>query len=263
MNGKMTFEIAETQPALKRPGRRRGRGVVLGIVIVMLGAAAWLAYHKSTPPTPGVQWLTSAEFNQVNRAGPLTMMKWRLMRLLGPFGNVFRSKTNIKIDVRVMGAPSGTRGYEPGEPAASRKDAVLAWILAADQMKSPQSSLGFAPASDSSCRILTGDGTQATLYQGAMVSVHGTNVPLGLSVSVLPKTAEEGVSLLLSTSLLELAQQTNGGGQIETNFALACRAFIPDDRILLLATEEPKRHKVFYLAVSVAAMDAAGKPIKR
>ena len=263
----MDSQAAETQQASRCPKSRGHKALWLVAVVgaVLLGAVHVL--HRSTPEDRSLKWLTPAEIVRANRAGPITQLEWKLLRVIGPLGNIFRSQTiNIGLDVTYISlASEWARQFTPAGFAATNIDRVSAWILTKDEVADCIRRLqtSQSPASVSECRIITGDGGQARLYQGGARVIGGTNIPIGLTIDVLPKIETGSLKLVLAaTSIDAVESRHQGSPEVRTNLAAACQSFIPNDGALMLARTDPEEGRAYWLIIRAAAVDAKGKPRK-
>ncbi len=217
-----------------------------------------------------MKWMTHQEMTRITRGGPLTRLKWKLLRLLGPLGRFFTaSKTQIWLDFKFISLTPGAAG-EGGlpSPVSTNADGSAAWVIANKELGPLEHTLKKRPSGPRSAvggsRITTYDGGQATLYMGS-ARVVGTNVPAGQMVDVLPKTANGAIRLLVGvTSVDEAAPPPEGSGGIKTNISVACQSFIPNNGGLVLAGKEMKAGggRVYWVIIHVLAVDAKGRPLK-
>ena len=252
--------------------RKPARSVLLWVVVVLcLGVFGILTISRlRAHEDRRLKWMTQQEMTLIARGGRLTQLKWKLLTLLGPLQQrIFPvSKTLVHLDFKFISLKSGATawaGLLP--PTSTNADGSVAWVMAHEELGPFEHTLTANKAVQllSSPGIITYDGGQATLHQGSTVRVGSTNIPCGLTVDVLPKTATGAIRLLLGVSSIDQAlPQFDGNGPITTNISAACQSFIPNNGGLVLTGKEqrPGGGRACWVIVHVIAVDAKGRPLR-
>jgi hypothetical protein len=258
---------SETPPTPAAPSRRRALLYFLAISASLLVILVVL-FLVFASPNEQFTWLTPAQMAQATHAGPLTQLKYKLIRLAGPLMRFYHShRPNILISSNILKTSSPTAPAGLGPPFITNSSGMSAWIL------SPAELLSFRQAlktnSDmtmlTSPRIMTtsGSSTRAMLGQSISFSPGGiTNI--GITLDTSPTAAASSVKLLLGASSTELAGQSVTNG-IKTNFSAACRVVLPDAGALVMncRNADSSNPTNYWLIVSPVLVDATGKPIKK
>src|SRR2546426_899254 len=104
----------DEQQAARPPKSRRRVLLWLGSVLCIGLLAVLAASHLRTPAAPAIKWLTAAERTRMTRDGPITQLKWKLLRIVGPLARVFhRSKTQIRLEVKLISLAPEAAGQIP------------------------------------------------------------------------------------------------------------------------------------------------------
>ena len=217
---------------------------------------------------PKFAWLTPAQAVQANRPGPLTQLKYRLIRLAGPLMRYFPShRPQVAIssshfcDPRQAGAKT-----TPDASGIPNADGAHAWILSPAELFSYQQRLR-ANADVSvlfSPRIMTSSGVQTRSSIGQLVPGYYTNV--GITLDVVPTVSGDSVNLLVNATDTQVAGPVMvSGTAVETNLSAVCRARIPNGGGLVVICRKTgvPGGTNRWLIISPMLVDATGKPIKK
>ena len=109
---------SETPPAAVVPTRRRvlRRFLVAGVSLLVVLVVLVLVFAS---PNPQFVWLTPAQMTQASHPGPLTHLKYKLIRLAGPlmrFYHSHRPNVHIAVNVFIASPPSPVKPI-PTPPA--------------------------------------------------------------------------------------------------------------------------------------------------
>ncbi len=261
---------SETPPAAAVPTRRRALRRFL-IVIVSLLVVLVVLFFVFASPNPQFAWMTPVQMAQASRPGPLTQLKYKVMRLAGPLMRFYHShRPNIHIAANVFTASSIAGQIDPAAPGLTNADGTRAWILPSQELSVFQQRLktNSGVRFVSGMNIQTGDGMGAEVATGSRFSVNaatGAWTNIGTSIDALPKTSAGSINLLIHASSTELSGvSTTNGPAIKTNFSAACRVLLPDAGALVLncRNADPSNPTNYWLIVSPVLVDATGKPVK-
>jgi hypothetical protein len=250
---------------------------ILGLFLVILALVLVLVLPEGS--NRQFTWMTSEQITQAMTPGPLTILSYRVQRMLGPLMRYYHStRPNIVITSEfVTASPDEAGEFGLGAPAATNANGLCVWILSSKQMASFSKALKTRSVI-SILRIQTADGTQAAISMGlgnpnpmpTLRLSRGQSTPAAPSVGrtgidILPKISADGVNLLLSAISAEADPQTTpGSAGIRTNFFAACRVLVPDAGGLVLDCGDSGggSETNYWLIVSPVLVDARGMPIK-
>ena len=258
---------SETPPATVASIRRRAllRFLAVSISLLVILVVLFLVFAS---PNEQFTWLTPAQMAQATHPGPLTQLKYKLIRLAGPLMRYYhRNRPNILIASNILKTSSPAALAGLGPPVITNASGMSAWIL------SPAELLSFRQAlktnSDvtmlSSPRIQTASGGSARAMMGQSISFSpGGITNIGIALDTVATASSSSVKLLLGASSTELAGQSITNG-IKTNFSAACRVVLPDAGALVIncRNADPSNPTNYWLIVSPVLIDATGKPIKK
>src|SRR5204863_6401263 len=113
-------------PSPIRKGRRYFGLLGLGLIlIVLIFLSAWLGGRNTDRQ---LIWINPSQL--ASRPGPLTIVKYKVVNLMGPFLRGFLKRPiQMEIDSRLMTVSSGSfSGSDLGPPTATSSNGVRAWI---------------------------------------------------------------------------------------------------------------------------------------
>jgi hypothetical protein len=215
-------------------------------------------------------WLTPTEMTKAQQPGPLTRLKYQVLRLTGPLGRWLpRNPTSVLIDSQFIAASANAAPIsELQVPPMTNAKGQRAWVISADSLKHLREGLKDRPGILvlSRPRIQTADGGEAGILIGGSVLVGSNSIPVGLSVNVQPKVTGDAFQLLLGITASEAVTAPEAGAdRVRTNFAMACRALVPNAGALVLQGAKPTEPNAtnYWFIISSVVVDAKGKPITR
>jgi hypothetical protein len=238
-------------------------GTVAGIVLLAI-----LVRHVSRErdTVKGFTWVTPSELAQHLQMGPFTRLKFRILRLPGPFWRWYmKGREHILIETRLLVLPRGApEQVELPSECQTNENGVRAWRLAAKQLTSLKQQLKNLPGVSvaNSLSLTTFDGGLAQISDGTPGPK--TNSPfIGLTIDALPKVIGRSFSLLLGATSTHgdvLPDGTIVGAT--TNLTAACKVLISNGGGLVLDSgtggDLPPRN--YWVIISVVAVDARGIP---
>ena len=225
------------------------------------------------PPTqePRFVWLTPAQAAQANRVGPLTSLKYKLMRMAGPLMRYYHGhRPNIRISTSIMMSPATAGQPALGAPFVTNDRGMSAWILSSTNLNSFQQVLKANSKSEVAARmtIQMANGMHASIGYGVqhVPIAPGIFTNVGDFINVVAKSSSSSINLMLDVSSTELAgvPGTNRPS-IKTNFCTACRVVLPDASSLVIncGNADTNNSTNYWLIVSPVLIDANGKPVKK
>ncbi len=254
-------------PETPRPARRRVPrrfGIVLAAILVLAIILLLLCLPSVQPK---FAWLTPAQAAQANRPGPLTQLKYKLIRLAGPLMRYFPShRPQVMINSYIFAIPAKLGETTPDASGIPNADGANAWILSPAELFSyqqrlkanPDVSLLFSP------RIMTSSGVQTRSSIGQLVPGYYTNV--GVTLDAVPTVSGDSVNLLVNATDTQVSGRVMvSGTAVETNLSVVCRARIPNGGGLVVICRKTgvPGGTNRWLIISPMLVDATGKPIKK
>ena len=248
------------------------RRVIIVVIVLLIGAAGLAASLGGRPRSlrDGIVWLTPSEFAQLKRVGPLTRLKFQLMRWTAPLWNGYwRNNPQLTINAMVLTLPSEivwpTNSLSPFGTATNE---TRSWILSPAQSKNILTELSAWPETAIALRsqVIVGVGLAAQVSSGNTIGSGSNTVSFGSSVFLLPDVAGEKIELTFELHHSQLATDLNPQElRAKTNQAYACRAVFPNDGGLLIENPNPERgtSNRHWLFLSARAVDAKGRLIGR
>jgi len=252
-------------PAALRRRRALLRFLAVSISLLVILVILFLAF---APSDSQFAWLTPAQMAQATHAGPLTQLKYKLIRLAGPLMRFYHShRPNILISSNILRISSPAPPADLGPPFITNSGGMSAWILSPAELLSFRQALKtnttMTMLSSPSIQTASGGSAQAMIGQSISFSPGGiTNI--GVTLDTAPTASGDLVKMLLGASSTELAGQSITNG-IKTNFSAACRVVLPDAGALVIncRNADATNPTNYWLIVSPVLVDATGKPIKK
>ena len=250
------------------------RWTVLKVVTGLAGGAAalllvWFGLSAKLRAPERFLWLSPSEYAVALKPGPLTLIRYQAMRLTGPvYGWVFGRPTQLLIDCRMLALTSqAARETGLGRPLASNAASQRAWLLSPEAYEALGRRIRGLPGAVelSRPRLQTIDGGQAALFTGTTLALGSSQVPVGLSIDLLPRTAGGAFRLLVKvTSTGTAGPPESGCPCLKTNFNTVCQALVPNGGGLAIAGERAgEEESNYWFVLSLTAVDSAGKPLRR
>jgi hypothetical protein len=247
---------------------RRRTGAFLLTLTALSILIVFLLLEFRPSPRDKFGWLTPAQMAEAKQIGPLTRLKYKLEGLMGPLRRVFQRKPkallNFNSSIWKLSADS-TAQIDLGAPISTNADGTRAWILSAKELDAfrkrvkglPDASPVIGPS------MTTVDGMQCQVQSGNTMKVGGAFVTVGLTVDLVPKVSGDTFNLEIGFMDTETnASASAASTPIKTNFAVACRAAVPNASTLLIGVANTEG-KHYWLVLTPVLVDAAGKLIKR
>jgi len=255
-------------PSGKLSSKRRFTSILLIVAIGLGVLAIVLACNRPTSLPDQIVWLTPSEFARIKRIGPLTRLKFQLMRWTAPLWNGYwRNKPQLTISAKVVTLPTETLWPTNSfSPFVTATNGTRTWILSPEQRKSIQTELGALPetAVAHQSQVIVGGGLAAQVSSVNTVGSGSNLVTFGSAVFLIPDVVGAKVVLTFDLNHSQLATHLKPGElKVETNQAYACRAVFPNNGGLLVENPHPEpgasnRHWLF---LSATARDAKGRLI--
>ena len=238
------------------------------MLIAGLGLAG-LFYFLGRGSMSEVVWLSPAQLAKNARPGPITQLKYRLLRLSAPLWGRFRpSRRQILLSSSFMRLPvSAEDGSRLPAAMSTNSDGTRVWIVSPIDLKALQARLipagGIAPPSGP--RISTGEGVRAQLFSGGVPPI-GTNAGSpSLSIDVLPRITGSFIRLTVGITSTEfLPAPENAVRDVRTNISAACRLLVPNGGGLVLATVHTNDlfPAGYWVILTPTAVDSRGNLLK-
>ncbi len=266
----MTTEpAAESKSPVAVSKRRLSRLQKVLLTFILLFAVVGVGLIAIRRPSNQVLLLTSDQFAQQAKPGPLAGLKNSVRNFAAPLWRRFRSPSpSIKVTGQLWtDVPSvAEEDLHLGDPKATNSTGLDAWILAAheadilrEQLKTNRSSLhlganGFAAVNAS--------GLRSSIFRGNPAR---PGFPFtGTTFDLIAKQIAGSIQLTLETRVTEALAPSTNALSVRTNFAAAFIATIPDGGCLVLEQKdfgEPDG-KNYWMVVNVELLDAKGKRIR-
>lgn len=260
--------MPEPVSLIPKPKRHCRRRVVLGL-LGMLVLLLILSLTLTPAPNPAFAWLSQAEIDQLTHPGSLTRLKDKLMHLTAPLWRRYWStQPQILIDSRLLTlSATATDQAGLGAPVATNSHGLRAWTLSSAELGGLLQRLQAAPHVSllSRPRIQTANGAQGQVFFGNTSYVAGTNLPVGVTMELVPQMISGSIKLTLGVSSTEIVSLASGyPAAVRTNLAVACRVCLSNAGGLVVedASARDATGKTHWLIVSPIPLDARGNPIK-
>jgi hypothetical protein len=259
----------ETPPAAATPNRRcvvrRFLAVSVSLLVILVVLVLVFA-----SPNPQFVWLTPAQMTQASHPGPLTQLKYKLIRLAGPLMRFYHShRPNISISSNILATSSPAAPASLGAPFITNAGGMNAWILSPAELASFRQALktnsGVTMLSSPSMQTPSGVATRALVGQFIPLSP-GVSANIGITMDATATAYSGSVKMLLGVNSTELSgASTTNGLTIKTNFSTACRVLLPDAGALVIncRNADATNPTNYWLIVTPVLVDATGKPIKK
>lgn len=238
------------------------------IALSVLLLALIFFFGTPTPPDDKVVWLTVGELARTKQGTPFRRMKDKLMdRIAAHWKSFWSSRPQILIDSRLLTLSKAAADQTGlGSPIATNSDGARAWILSAAELSRflerlktiPDTSLVGKP------RAQTAAGASANVFFGETKLVSGNNVPIGLTLDVIPKVRSGSIQVLIGFSSTAFVPSPPADAPaVRTNLALACRVLLPNSGGLVVAGGNASHAQGtnYWLILSPTAVGARGNPI--
>lgn len=206
----------------------------------------------------GFVWLTPNEW----QPSVMEKVRDRLMRWTSPLWRGYWSRQPfVLVSATVLNAPR--RDGLPFEfitPVATNNRGAQAWILTAAEHTKLRATLKKLPAA-----MILGVPRLQTCA-GARAQLSMLNGQAGLAINLVAKANRDDWSLTFGTTLTEtVAAGSSNAAVLQTNFALGCRALIPNGGALAVQAENPATTSGtnYFLTLSPVEVNARGKPVNR
>ena len=263
----MSMDSPPPEPAPPALKRKRSRTLFIAVIALIILAVATLALLVPHSSDEKMLWLTPAQMARAKQPRPLTRLKNRLEWVISPFRRFFhrRPKAMLLFDARIYNLSDASADkIQLGQPSSTNADGALAWILSASELSSFRDQLKAMPGLSlvNSPVIQTAEGVSAQLQTGNTVKVGGSFVMVGLTVDLIPKVSGNSYKLLIGVTDTETnAVAPSASPSIKTNFAMSCRASIPNAGALVIdGGKSGEKH--YWLLLMPTLIDTTGKPIK-
>lgn len=273
----LSMDSPPPSPEVPQPVRRRSFrrfGIIFAVVLVLAIILLLLCLPSAQPQ---FAWLTPAQVAQASRPGPLTQLKYKLIRMVGPLMRHFPShRPNIMITADILAQPVKLGQVAPDAPGVANSGGASAWILSPGDLLLFQQRLKASPSVNklSSPRILTMSGGQAifstiravTLVSTNLGVITGISTNYGLTTDIKATASGDSISILLNMSDTELVgPPVTPPPPIVTNLSAVCRVRLANGGGLVISSGQtgPGDSTNYWLVISPTLVDAAGKPIKK
>jgi hypothetical protein len=239
----------------------------VGIALLTSLLICVTAPHRDAPN--GLAWMTPPQLSKSLSPGPFTRLKYRFLRLPGPFWRWYMSgREHIQIESRLVTLTAeAARRNVPLSLCSTNHDGMCAWILSAEELTILKQHIKDLPEATVSnmARISTYDGGEAQVSTSASAAVTTNPAVVGLTVDVLPRVARQSLYLLVGTTSTDVDSLPDGtvvGSK--TNFAAAVQVLLPNGGGLVLESKNLKDSAAptYWFILSSTAIDAIGKPKK-
>jgi hypothetical protein len=259
---------SETPPAPFARNRPRAvRHFLAVFASLVLVLVLFVLFLTLASPNPQFVWMTPAQMAQATHPGPLTQLKYKLIRLAGPLMRYYhRNRPNIVISSNIITISSPSAPAALGAPFITNAAGMSAWILSPAELLTFRQALktNTSVTMLSSPRILTASGGMARAVIGQSITLSsGGATNVGITLDTVTTASSGSVKMLLGASSTELAGHFIANG-LKTNFTAACRVLLPDAGALVIncRNADATNPTNYWLIVSPVLVDATGKPIK-
>ncbi len=242
-------------------------GTVVGVVLLAI-LVRYVSWERDAPK--GLGWMKPSELAQYIQPGPLTLLKYKILRLPGPFwGWYMKVREQILVETRLLTltAEAAQQAELPSE-CQTNEDGARAWILSAEQLASLKQQLkalsGVSVAH--SLSLTTYDGGQAAQFSGGAPWASKSNSTfIGLAIDLLPRVVGRSFSVLLGATSTD--SELSPDGTIvgaTTNLTAACKVLLPNGGGLVMdgGTGRDSHRTNYWFIISIVAVDARGTPKK-
>jgi hypothetical protein len=240
---------------------------VVGIALLTILVRCFPTWDRGA--SKGIVWMTPRQLSQRTAPGLLTQLKYRVLRLPGPFWRWYMSRReHILIDSRLLKLTTeAERRIELPNQRSTNAEGMSALILSAEELASLKQQLKGLPgvATANVMRFTTYDGGQAQIADGTPSAALTNSTFIGLTIDLLPKVAGSSFNLLVGATSTDIAVSPDGtvvGAR--TNFAAACQVLVPNSGGLVVEAEKGKNLSStnYWLIISPVAVDALGNSKK-
>jgi hypothetical protein len=263
----MNVQPEVPKPAPASPQRRPLKLALAGIVVAGLVLLVIVLFLRITHAEPKLTWLTTAEWSRATRTGTFTRLKYKLMNLTAPLWQRWMNRMTINIQSTLLTlSDEAAQQLLLPPPAATNADGLRAWILSPAELSAFKQLLktNSGASIGSQARITTRDGSQAQVSVGDRLTAGTNSAFAGLTVDLVPKVAAGSIRLMvgvLSTGAADPASDPRT--VVQTNFAAACRGWLPSAGGLLMEggrAEKAAGTRQWFL-IAPTAMDGRGNAI--
>jgi hypothetical protein len=257
---------AAPKVAVSSTRRRALRGfLALSVSFLLILVVLILVLTSSQPQ---FAWLTPDQMTQAAKPGPLTLLKYKIIRLAGPLMRYYHpNRLNIIISSSILQFSTASGPPALGAPFITNSDGMSAWILSSSELAVLRRSLKtnsgvfetVAPRIQTSSRMrsVASVQKQVNLAPGVIADV-------GSVIDATATVHSGSVTLLLFARSTEAVSPPSDSPAVKTNFCAACRVTLPDAGGLIIncGNAGPANPTNYWLIISPVLVDAAGKPIK-
>jgi hypothetical protein len=254
-------------PVVKRPvSGAKVICLVAGIVMLAIIVFCLLTGWKDEPKS--FVWMAPDKLAQSLRVGKLTQLKYRLLRLPGPWRWYTSRKVHILIEMPVMTfSTQAATQASPEGLCLTNGEGMRAWILPPEDLKKWRLQLKGVQGAvvENAMRLTTYDGGQAAISQGNSFPTGTSSVFSGIRADLLPKVRKGSFNLVVGLTSTETISSPPGTiSGVQTNFAAACRVMVPNGGGLVVDAGKGKdgAGTNYWFIVSPVAVDAKGNPTK-
>ena len=239
---------------------------LVGVALLTILLLCVTAPHRDTPN--GFAWMTLPQLSKSLSPGPFTRLKYRFLRLPGPFWRWYMSgREQIQIESRLVTLTTeAARRNAPLSLCSTNSDGMCAWILSPEELTILKQQIKDLPEATVSnmAGITTYDGGEAQVSTSTP-STATTNFFTGFTVDVLPRVARQSLSLLVGATSTDVDSSPSGTiVGAKTNFAAAFQVLLPNGGGLVLESKNLKDSSAptYWFIIFSTAIDALGKPKK-
>ncbi len=249
----------DTKPADAAPAnstKSRAIRCVFAVFTLVLAVLILILAIPDTQP-PRFTWLTPQQV----QPGPIEKLRDRFMRWTSPLWRGYWSRQPLVfVSSTLLNVPTTSASqFELGAPIATNNHGAMVWMLSAAEHTTLREKLKTMPKEMilGSPRVQTAAGTRA--------GVSMLNGQAGLTMNLMAKASRASWMLTMGATLTESAQPaTSNLMALQTNFAVTCRAMIPNAGALVMrsANSIVPTGTNHWLITSPVTVDARGKPVK-
>lgn len=244
--------------------RRRNGLLLLGAASVALVMVMALALALTSNRKSGLIWYTPAELTSAWAPGPLSQLKYQLVRIAMPIWRHFqgaRAQIDIKSEILLID-PVTAKYLMPNAARSTNVDGTRVWVLSGSELAAVKGDLKSTLIEPLMQPGVTGsDGMrfQVVVTQGGAPTA--TNPVHACTLDLLPRLVRRSVQLTMRAVTTE-TQPNNNSSLKTTNLCAACRAMIPNGGGLVLASggTNDSGNGNYWLIISPTALDSRGKP---
>ncbi|HZR15684.1 MAG TPA: hypothetical protein VFE51_00030 [Verrucomicrobiae bacterium] len=253
------------EKVMRSRARRTSVLICAGVVLLAL---FFLANLRPNGQTAKLVWIPSSELERHFHPGPFTRLKFKILRLVGPFWRLYmRGRTQVVIETRFVAISSDALQPTALLPSQSytNADGTLAWILSPEEFTKINRQISMFSESYSivhALKLITADGGQAQLRNGAP-RLGGNLEFIGLRIDLVPTVSEHSFKLdvgAIATAPALLLDGTLAG--VVTNLATGCSVHVANGGAVIV--QAPAHNALpftnYWLMVAPSAVDARGNP---